>query len=250
MVYVENPNIDRATAQVLIQNVRGQCLKAKQFSFAHEDARRYKAKSFKWLAWITLIVSIVTVLLSAFGLTTEPESGRDNTKSFVSEERVLEAEDNSDRAGNDLTRFVGILTTVAASMTTIAKLCEQNIGKPEDIASHLEVHLKLEAKIESLNYLAADIVNYVYGGTIDLDKLQAEYQKLQEEVANAIGSFSVYETDRHAFKAREAVDRSVVGRFYQQLCGEPEEVTEEIPADAPGIVATQRGMPRTINSDL
>ena len=61
--------IDKAQAAVLVENAHGLWIRAKTFVLTHEGQRLRKAWWFTQLARTTLIASIITVVLSAFGFT-------------------------------------------------------------------------------------------------------------------------------------------------------------------------------------
>ena len=64
--------IDKAQAAVLVENAHDLWIRAKIFALAHEHHRLRKQRWFSQLAWATLIASIITVVLSAFGFSQEP----------------------------------------------------------------------------------------------------------------------------------------------------------------------------------
>ncbi len=220
--------IEKGDAAVLVENAHGLWIRAKTFALTHESLRENKSWWFKQLARTTLLASIITVALSAFGFSREPAT-HDGARD------TLHA--NSPEIAPDSSRIVWGLTGLAALLAAIAKLLEQHVGRQEDLQAHLHAELTLDSKMDSLKLLVARIMSY-YDGTHphELQELSRQFDVLAVEVGDTGKLVGVSPDKTKDQEARTAIANTSIDTSLSRV-----QTPEELPEEAPGIELLVRG---------
>jgi hypothetical protein len=202
----------RGQAAAVLENAHGLWLRAKKFALAHASQAKRKQKILSSLAKVTLITSMGTASVSAFGVVTTP-AGVDAGAATLDVEAEPAAGGAPSTTGGDPAapskRWVWIATGVLAILTTASKTAEQLFGKPEDVPKHTGAEQSLDEEMRSLNVLGAQLGSYIDGAAGDgLKKLEEQLDVAAEAIKGACQVIAVTPTEEHEALAKAEVEGS------------------------------------------
>ncbi len=227
--------IDKVQAAVLVENAHELWILARIFALTHEDRRRRKKYWFTQLARATLIASMVTVVLSAFGFS-QVAGVSDGSRPDVAVNTPRDSP-SSNEPEPQPNRVIWFLTALCAALAAGAKLGEQHIGRPEDIQAHSNAELLLAGKMDSLKLLVARIIGY-HDGTqsYEFQELSDQYDVLAVQIGEAGKLVGVTPDRAKEPAAQEAIEGNAIDIALSRV-----KTPEELPDSAPGIEAAVRG---------